>query len=297
MQPSVYLLYLDSQSPWKQNQLNVHISVQREMETWLVDLERHRINNNSKTWRMSQSLIGGDIQEHCAHDDVVKWEHLPLTAEDHIQLVWFLPKLKKGASLSWCSQTSITPGISEWKQGRKFFLIALCNFSTTSIESIPLLIFLKYNCNNVSVIYCNKSWKVILSLPGIKWRKWYCKLELINLSHYMQINKTQLRNQVTLFLIFLARFAYLSVFRVSMKSRSDGETQAIMRVRLIEKEKSLTSLIIIYKSKMGQYCYLSICCHCNNIIIHDPTSAIRIKYSLWFCGRQICFMNQHLIQR
>ena len=113
MQPSVYLLYLDSQSPWKQNQLNVHISVQREMETWLVDLEKHRINNNSKTWRMSQSLIGGDIQEHCVHDDVVKWEHLPLTAEDHIQLVWFLPKLKKGASLFWCSQTSITPGISE----------------------------------------------------------------------------------------------------------------------------------------------------------------------------------------
>lgn len=55
----------------------------------------------------------------------------------------------------------------------------------------------------------------------------------------MQINKTQLRNQVTLFLIFLARFAYLSVFRVSMKSRSDGDTQAIIRVRLIEKEKSL----------------------------------------------------------
>lgn len=249
MQPSVYLLYLDLQSPCKQNQLNVHISVRRKMETWLADLERHRINNNSKTWWMSQSLIGGDIQEHCVHDDVVQWEHLPLTAEDHIQLVWFLPKLKKGASLSWCSQTSITPGISEWKQGGKFFLIALCNFSTMSIESIPLLIFLKYNCNNVSVIYCNKSWKVILSLPGIKWRKWYYKLELINLSHYMQINKTQLRNQVTLFLIFLARFAYLSVFRVSMKSRSDGETQAIMRVRLIEKEKSLTTLIIIYKSK------------------------------------------------
>ena len=65
----------------------------------------------------------------------------------------------------------------------------------------------------------------------------------------MQINKTQLRNQVTLFLIFLARFAYLSVFRVSMKSRSDGDTQAIIRVRLIEKEKSFTTLIIIYKSK------------------------------------------------
>lgn len=248
MQPSVYSLYLDSQSPWKQNQLNVHISVQKEMETWLVDLERHRINNNSKTWRMSQSLIGGDIQEHCVHN-VVKWEHLPLTAEDHIQLVWFLPKLKEGASLSWCSQTSITLGISEWKQGGNFFLIALCNFSTTSIESIPLLIFLKYNCNNVFIIYCNKSWKVILSLPDVKWRKWYCKLELINLSHYMQINKTQLRNQVTLFLIFLARFAYLSVFRVSMKSRSDGDTQAIIRVRLIEKEKSFTTLIIIYKSK------------------------------------------------
>ena len=197
---------------------------------------------------MPQSLIGGDIQEHCVHD-VVKWEHLPLTAEDHIQLVWFLPKLKKGASLSWCSQTSITLGISEWKKGGNFFLIALCNFSTTSIESIPLLIFLKYDCNNVSIIYCNKSWKVILSLPGVKWRKWYCKLELINLSHYMQINKTQLRNQVTLFLIFLARFAYLSVFRVSMKSRSDGDTHAIIRVRLIEKEKSFTTLTIIYKSK------------------------------------------------
>ena len=37
---------------------------------------------------------------------------------------------------------------------------------------------------------------------------------------------------ITLFFMFLARLAYLSVFRVSMKSRSDGDTQAIMRVRL-----------------------------------------------------------------
>ena len=36
----------------------------------------------------------------------------------------------------------------------------------------------------------------------------------------------------TLFLIFLARFAYFSVFRVSIKSRSDGLIHAIIMVRL-----------------------------------------------------------------
>lgn len=36
----------------------------------------------------------------------------------------------------------------------------------------------------------------------------------------------------TLFLMLRARFAYLSVFRVSMKSRSEGLTQAIMMVWL-----------------------------------------------------------------
>ena len=41
-----------------------------------------------------------------------------------------------------------------------------------------------------------------------------------------------LQQDFTLFFMFLARLAYLSVFRVSMKSRSDGDTQAIMSVRL-----------------------------------------------------------------
>jgi len=40
------------------------------------------------------------------------------------------------------------------------------------------------------------------------------------------------QHDFTLFFMFLARLAYLSVFRVSMKSRSDGEIHAIMRVRL-----------------------------------------------------------------
>lgn len=42
----------------------------------------------------------------------------------------------------------------------------------------------------------------------------------------------------TLFLMFRARLAYFSVFRVSMKSRSDGLTQAIITVRLDSKKKS-----------------------------------------------------------
>lgn len=42
---------------------------------------------------------------------------------------------------------------------------------------------------------------------------------------------------ITLFFMFLARLAYLSVFRVSMKSRSDGDTHAIMRVRLKQKKR------------------------------------------------------------
>lgn len=37
----------------------------------------------------------------------------------------------------------------------------------------------------------------------------------------------------TLFLMFRARLAYFSVFSVSMKSRSDGLTQAIINVRLV----------------------------------------------------------------
>lgn len=43
---------------------------------------------------------------------------------------------------------------------------------------------------------------------------------------------------ITLFLMFRARLAYFSVFSVSMKSRSDGLTQAIMTVRLREKENT-----------------------------------------------------------
>lgn len=42
---------------------------------------------------------------------------------------------------------------------------------------------------------------------------------------------------ITLFFMFLARLAYLSVFRVSMKSRSDGDTHAIMRVQLKQKKR------------------------------------------------------------
>ena len=40
----------------------------------------------------------------------------------------------------------------------------------------------------------------------------------------------------TLFLILRARLAYLSVLRVSMKSRSEGEIQAIIKVRLWRKK-------------------------------------------------------------
>jgi hypothetical protein len=43
---------------------------------------------------------------------------------------------------------------------------------------------------------------------------------------------------VTLFLMFLALLAYLRVFRVSMKSRSEGETQAIITVRLLPPRES-----------------------------------------------------------
>ena len=49
---------------------------------------------------------------------------------------------------------------------------------------------------------------------------------------------------VTLFWMFRARFAYLSVFNVSMKSRSDGETQAIIIVRLKINVKSFTTELL-----------------------------------------------------
>lgn len=48
--------------------------------------------------------------------------------------------------------------------------------------------------------------------------------------------------ELTLFLIFLALFAYLSVFSVSMKSRSEGLTQAIIRVRLKKRKNICTKL-------------------------------------------------------
>ncbi len=47
---------------------------------------------------------------------------------------------------------------------------------------------------------------------------------------------------VTLFLMFLALLAYLRVFRVSMKSRSEGETQAIITVRLLPPRESWSNL-------------------------------------------------------
>ena len=47
---------------------------------------------------------------------------------------------------------------------------------------------------------------------------------------------------VTLFLMFLALLAYFRVFRVSMKSRSEGDTQAIITVRLLPPRESCSSL-------------------------------------------------------
>ena len=48
---------------------------------------------------------------------------------------------------------------------------------------------------------------------------------------------------LTLFLMFLALLAYLSVLRVSMKSLSVGLMQAIMRVRLLPPRESWSSLV------------------------------------------------------
>ena len=50
------------------------------------------------------------------------------------------------------------------------------------------------------------------------------------------------REQRTLFLMLRARLAYLSVFSVSMKSRSDGEMQAIISVRLKASNDALQQL-------------------------------------------------------
>jgi hypothetical protein len=51
---------------------------------------------------------------------------------------------------------------------------------------------------------------------------------------------------LTLFLIFLALFAYLRVFNVSIKSRSDGLTQAIINVRLKHNKLAVNYIIRLY---------------------------------------------------
>ena len=55
--------------------------------------------------------------------------------------------------------------------------------------------------------------------------------------HYL-VFRTHLLIDCTLFLIFLARLAYFRVFKVSMKSRSEGDTHAIIKVRLRSKSKN-----------------------------------------------------------
>uniref|UniRef100_A0A6B0V0B1 Putative secreted protein n=1 Tax=Ixodes ricinus TaxID=34613 RepID=A0A6B0V0B1_IXORI len=57
---------------------------------------------------------------------------------------------------------------------------------------------------------------------------------------------------VILFLMFLARLAYRSVFRVSMKSRSHGDTHAIIRVRLFPPSESWSSLVS-FESRYGTW--------------------------------------------
>lgn len=52
---------------------------------------------------------------------------------------------------------------------------------------------------------------------------------------------------ITLFLMFLARFAYFRVLRVSTKSLSDGDMQAIINVRL----QKIIHLLTTYKKKLN----------------------------------------------
>ena len=47
---------------------------------------------------------------------------------------------------------------------------------------------------------------------------------------------------VTLFRMFRARLAYFKVLRVSMKSRSEGDTQAIISVRELPPKESWSNL-------------------------------------------------------
>ena len=48
--------------------------------------------------------------------------------------------------------------------------------------------------------------------------------------------------QITLFRILRARLAYFKVLRVSMKSRSEGDTQAIIKVRELPPKESWSNL-------------------------------------------------------
>ena len=54
--------------------------------------------------------------------------------------------------------------------------------------------------------------------------------------------KKKKSRQITLLRILRARLAYFKVLRVSMKSRSEGDTQAIIKVRELPPKESWSNL-------------------------------------------------------